>query len=197
MIEHFDYLERVAASLRMGKAAPVFPAYPAFQLELDGFVEPKERHRTGRSGQHYTPADTRRYEAYVKEAALNRMRLLKLKRFDKPVAVHLEIMDQIAPDVPAWKRQLMEQRLFFEHTGGDLDNKEKAILDAFNRVVYRDDSLVVQVFKFRRYAPKAGFKVVVAPHGLTKVDLGNIEKLLAFERANGQKESSERTDVAG
>lgn len=190
MIEHFTYLELVAQALLDQKPIPPYPHGGDFSLELKGFVEPKERQRTGRSGHHYTPADTRKYEAYVKDAAFKRMRELKMTRIDRPVVVHLEVRDQIPSDMPDWQIRLANARLFFEHMGGDLDNKEKAVLDALNKVVYKDDRLVVQVYKFRAYHPIAGFKLNISPCGLTKTDLDNIGKLLraALGNANGPQE---------
>jgi Holliday junction resolvase RusA-like endonuclease len=95
--------------------------------------------------------------------------------------------------MPDWQRQIAEARLLFEHTGGDLDNKEKAVLDALNRVVYKDDRLVVQVFKYRLFYPVAGFKLTVSPCGLTKADLDNIAKLLtALGYSNGSPKDSAR-----
>jgi Holliday junction resolvase RusA-like endonuclease len=175
-IEHFNYLERIALAIHGGKPIPSYPYGGDFTLELGGFVEPKER---ARGKNFYTPTDTRRYEAYVKEAASRRMGALKLRRIDRPVIVHFEVRDQIPSTMPDWQVQLANARLFFEHTGGDLDNKEKAVLDALNRVVYKDDRLVVQVFKYRCFHPVAGFKLTITPCGLTKTDLDNIGKLLA------------------
>lgn len=175
MTDHFKYLEKVALALVNGNPMPPFPHGGDFTLELKGFVEPKER---ARGKNFYTPKDTRRYEAYVRDAAIDRMRELRIKRIERSVVVHLEVRDQIPSSMPQWQVRLANARLFFEHTGGDLDNKEKAVLDALNRVVYRDDRLVVQVYKYRCFHPVAGFKLTVTPCGLTKTDLENIQKLL-------------------
>lgn len=186
MIEHFTYLEKLAVALHSNSPLPSFPHGGDFTLELKGFVEPKER---ARGKNFYTPADTRRYEAYVKQAAFDRMRELKMKRIERSVVVHLEVRDQIPSTMPEWQVRLANARLLFEHTGGDLDNKEKAVLDALNKVVYRDDRLVVQVYKYRAYHPVAGFKLTITPCGLTKTDLDNIAKLLAaLGKTNGPQE---------
>lgn len=189
-IEHFTYLEKLAVAIHTGNPLPPFPHGGDFTLELAGFVEPKER---ARGKNFYTPADTRRYEAYVKDAAFKRMRELKMQRIDRSVVVHLEVRDQIPSTMPPWQVRLANARLLFEHTGGDLDNKEKAVLDALNRVVYKDDRLVVQVYKFRQFHAKAGFKLTITPCGLTKTDLDNIAKLLAaLGNGNGSQESGAR-----
>lgn len=159
-------------------------------MSLDGFVEPKERARTSRSGHHYTPKDTRDYESYVKTNAIATMRDRGLKVFDRPVIIYLEIRDQIHSETQPWLRTLMKNKLVFETTGGDLDNKEKAILDALNKVVYKDDRLVVQCFKFRTYADVAGFTIDVTPCGLTKTDLENIGKILTYGGYDGQEKNT-------
>ena len=190
MIEHFQYLERVALAIHNGSQVPPFPHDGDFTLELKGFVEPKER---ARGKNFYTPKDTRQYEAYVKNAAIARMRELRMKRIERSVVVHLEVRDQIPSTMPDWKVKLANARLFFEHTGGDLDNKEKAVLDALNSVVYRDDRLVVQVYKYRCFHPVAGFNLTITPCGLTKTDLENIEKLLtALGNGNGSQKARAR-----
>lgn len=189
LVTHMKYLERLAMSLLMGKPMPPEPIYRQFHLSVDGFVEPKERQRTGKSGHHYTPKDTREYEAKVKEAARREMARCGLTIILRPITIHLKIRDQIHSQTEEWRRALMQSRRCFEHTGGDLDNKEKAVLDALNKVVYRDDRQVVQVYKDRTYANRAGFDITVTPSGLTKSDLDTIEKLIKAGRKDGKAES--------
>lgn len=192
MMDHFDYLARVADAILRDKVMPAFPMMPSFKLTLDGFVEPKERPRSGKNGHFYTPTDTRKYEKRVKEAAADAMSAQRLSCFTRPVVVHLSIRDPIPSQTPDWKRRLMYSRLLFTGQGGDLDNKEKAILDALNGVVFKDDRLVIQVYKHRMLENKAGFDIVVTPAGLTEGDLVNIEKLLKNGQESGQKEASKR-----
>jgi Holliday junction resolvase RusA-like endonuclease len=186
---HLFYLQRVAQALLVGDTVPRLPERPSFHMEVLGFVQPKER---ARGINHYTPAETRKFEAKVKDAAMKRMAELRLFRFNCPVAVHLQIYDKIPPDMPEWKIKLARAGLYFEHTGGDLDNKEKAVLDALNKVVYRDDRLVVQHYKFRRFDKAAGFKINVSACGLTKHDIENIEKHLKHGQANAKEETTRR-----
>jgi len=186
---HLNYLQRVADSLLIGGELPSFPHQQSFHMEVRGFVQPKER---ARGVNHYTPTSTRNFEKKVKEAAIEQMRALKMSPFGCPVTVHLQIYDKLAPDVPEWQARLALAGLYFEHTGGDLDNKEKAVLDALNKVVYRDDRLVVQNYKFRRFDKGAGFKIDVAACGLTKTDIGNIEKLIKHGQKNAKEETARR-----
>lgn len=188
-----QYLLRVAEALLSGAPVPRYPPYEdGFVLELPGFVYPKERQRTGKAGHHYTPSNTRKFEASIRNTAIEYMRANKLKMLTGPCMVHLEIRDQIHSQTEDWVQKLMQEKLLFEHTGGDLDNKEKAVLDGLNKVAYTDDRLVVQVFKYRCYAPIAGFKVSIHPCGITKADLAIIKKHVEYGRRHGQEEGSRR-----
>jgi Holliday junction resolvase RusA-like endonuclease len=57
----------------------------------------------------------------------------------------------------------------FLYTKKDIDNPEKPILDAMNKIIYDDDGMIDLVFK-RRYPPVRGegFKVIVT--GTEKID---------------------------
>jgi Holliday junction resolvase RusA-like endonuclease len=189
MSSHYEYLERLAQSLLVGTELPNFPVYPAFAMELDGFVMPKQRPRLGAGGRTYTPKETRVFEQRVRDAAIAKMLNLGVRMFECPVTVHLEIRDQIPNTAEQWMRRLMAKGLVTEMTGGDLDNKEKAVLDAINGVVYRDDKQVIQTYKFRRYGEKAGFKLHVSPAGLTKADIYNVGKVLKHLQKQGNNGS--------
>lgn len=175
MENYFSYLEKVAVALLVGEQLPPTYQWPGFELEVPGFVQPKERPR---GANHYTPKATRVFEEKVRDAARAKMREEKALLIERPLLAHLEIRDQMGSKMVDWQKQLVYRRLIFEKTGGDLDNKTKAVLDALNGVVYRDDSQIVQLFVFRTFHEEAGFKLNLTPIGFTKSDLNIIAQLI-------------------
>ncbi len=184
-LEHLNKLEKIANSLVAGNGVRWLAAHEGrdFFMEYKGIVVAKERARSAKGGHHYTPPETRKFEADVKKQAQERMKQLGITRFYRYCAVHLEITDDIPPDWPWWKKRLATDNMIFDQTGGDLDNKEKAILDALNKVVFDDDRLVVQVYKFRNYGETTGFKIAVTQTGLTTNDLDSVEKFIGGRNA--------------
>lgn len=124
----------------------------------------KGRPRIGRVGQHarmFTPAKTANYEGLVAHAAgvvMNGRPLL-----DGPVQVQMTIHCQ----VPAsWSKKKQQQALsgeVFPTTKPDIDNIEKAVYDAINGVVWKDDVQVVDVVKRKRYSASPGVIVTIVP----------------------------------
>ena len=118
---------------------------------------------------HYTPKKTREYEEGISYAAAAVM-------FSRPPldeAVRFGLV--IRCSVPAsWSRRKRQEALSgFRHPAGkpDIDNSAKAVLDALNGIVWRDDSLVCEVAMVKRYAERPGIDVT-------------IETLAAAEREN-------------
>ena len=74
---------------------------------------------------------------------------------------------EIRCPVPAsWSQKKQRQALLGEiypTTKPDVDNVEKAVFDAINGVVWRDDVVVVDVVKRKRYSAHPGLSVTVEP----------------------------------
>ncbi|PJO37598.1 RusA family crossover junction endodeoxyribonuclease [Delftia acidovorans] len=126
----------------------------------------KGRPRIGKVGQHarmFTPAKTVNYEGLVAHAASIAMAGRAL--LEGAMDVHLLINCQ----VPAsWSRKKQQQALagaIRPTTKPDIDNIEKAVYDAINGVVWKDDVQVVDVVKTKRYAAAPGVIVTIKPVG--------------------------------
>lgn len=108
---------------------------------------------------HYTPKDTVEYENLVRMAAHEAMEGAAPTSF--PCAVTILAFCS----VPAsWSRKRRALALAGEilPTGKpDLDNTEKAVLDGMNKIVFRDDSVVCDVLKRKRYAETPRVEVSV------------------------------------
>ena len=126
----------------------------------------KGRPRIGRVGQHarmFTPAKTVNYEGLVAHAAGMAMNGRPL--LEGAVQVQMVIHCQ----VPAsWSKKKQQQALageVFPTTKPDIDNIEKAVYDAINGVVWKDDVQVVDVVKRKRYSASPGVIVTIKPVG--------------------------------
>lgn len=124
----------------------------------------KGRPRIGKVGQHarmFTPAKTANYEDTVRYAAHQAMGgglpLLC------PARVRLDIVLQIPASWSLRKQQRAADGLEYPTTKPDIDNVEKAIFDACNGIVWRDDVQVVEVEKRKRYGRAPGVAVHVWP----------------------------------
>jgi crossover junction endodeoxyribonuclease RusA len=118
---------------------------PILRFTVPGTPVPKQRARRGKGGRHYTPAKTRGYETTVLVYAYQA--IAREGRWpwpnDQPCAVTVRVF---WPD----KRRR------------DLDNTVKAITDAMNRNVYRDDSQIIELRAFKTMAdpnPRAEVEV--------------------------------------
>lgn len=134
----------------------------AVRFTVPGQPYGKGRPRIGRVGgfsRMFTPEKTVNYEGLVGWTAAQAMagRPLLLEA----VAVDLEIL----VSVPAsWSQKKQAQALagaIRPTTKPDIDNVEKAIFDAINKVVWKDDVQVVDVRKSKRYSATPGVQVFI------------------------------------
>lgn len=113
-----------------------------FILPIPGV--PKGRPRHTRSGRTYTPAETRKFEAFVKGKAERVMAELGAQPVeDQGLAVTLSFF--FTPPA-SWtkrrKREVLELGAVPKITKPDIDNLGKAVLDGMNGAVYKDDCVV-------------------------------------------------------
>jgi len=135
-------------------------------IHLPGTPTPKGRGRATRTGRVYTPAKTRAAEESIAGRAMAQVLALpEEQRAALPFAGPLVVHATFEMPVPAsWS---MKRRL--AALGGsapptskpDIDNLFKLVSDAFNEVVWLDDSQIVQVTMTKRYSSTPGITVVV------------------------------------
>ncbi len=99
---------------------------------------------------HYTPKDTVEYENLVRMAAHEAM------RGEAPTSHPCRVKLIAYCSIPAsWSKKKQARALagqVFPTGKPDLDNTEKAVLDGMNKIVFRDDSVVCDVSKAKRYS---------------------------------------------
>jgi Holliday junction resolvase RusA-like endonuclease len=104
----------------------------------------------GRMSRTYTPKNTADYESLVRAAAMVEMAKARLQLFECPVETDLHFV--FKGDGETWPTALGD---------GDADNLEKAVLDALNGVVFKDDRLVVRSTRSKSCGPVARLVVAV------------------------------------
>lgn len=90
---------------------------------------------------HYTPAETRDFERLVKDYA--RQALGDAQPLACPVDLLVEFRFAIPDSWPKWKRELAADGLVHHTKKPDCSNLVKAIEDACNGVLWKDDGQVV------------------------------------------------------
>lgn len=123
-----------------------------------GKGRPRAAVRAGQA-RMYTPARTAEAEARADAVATLAMGDAPL--MDGPLVLHLDVRCKIAA---SWTKKKQASALAGDvrPTGKpDLDNVLKLYADAFNGVVWRDDSQVVRVTAEKRYSDRPGVLVTV------------------------------------
>lgn len=99
-----------------------------------------------------TPAETRQFEAEI--AAAGKRAMGGAAPLSCPV--EMEIHFVFAGDPATWPTA---------HSDGDLDNLEKAVKDALNKVAYEDDRQVVRKSSIKECGPEDMIVIAVRPAG--------------------------------
>jgi len=111
------------------------------EITRDGLVIGKGRPRFTRSGHVFTPAKTKKYEDSLKALAQAEMDRRNLDVIDCGCSMVIFASFEIQKSWTKKKRELAQNNLITPKKP-DIDNIAKAVLDAFNKVIYVDDSLV-------------------------------------------------------
>lgn len=128
----------------------------------------KGRPRAARRGAGvvmFTPEKTADYEALVAAAASNAMRAEAGPLFTGPLEAVLEMR---IPIPVSWSKAHKAAALAgaeLPTSKPDIDNVAKAILDACNGVVFRDDAQVVMLAATKAFSDEPGVRVVIRECG--------------------------------
>ena len=133
------------------------------RFHIPGAPQGKGRARSTRSGKHYTPARTAKYETLIALAGQTAMEQagLALELMRGPVRFELDV---ICPIPASWSKKKQAQaaaNTIHPTTKPDADNVMKACCDGLNSVVWVDDVQVVDATITKRYGPVPGVSVTV------------------------------------
>ena len=128
-----------------------------------GPVRGKGRARSGK-GNHYTPDQTRLYEAHIRDC------YLRVNPGSRPFtgAVELWITANLTRPASHYRSKggkrttlLLPSARAYPTVKPDLDNIEKAVMDALNGIAYGDDSAVVRKHSAKCYGDEEGLSVTI------------------------------------
>ena len=122
----------------------------------------KGRPRAARRGAGvvmFTPEKTADYESLVAATAGNAMRAHQL--LDGPLGAVLEMRFPVPASWSKAKRARALAGVEWHTSKPDADNVAKAILDACNGVVFRDDSQIVILIATKAFSEEPGVRVVI------------------------------------
>ena len=103
----------------------------------------------GRFPRAFTPAKTANYESWVKTCAVQAMAGRAL--MTGPVRLSLNMYFEVPSSWPKWKREAAITDAVRPTGRPDIDNVLKAIKDACNGLIWRDDAQIVQVHCDKAY----------------------------------------------
>lgn len=129
-------------------------------VQLPGEPRGKGRPRfgNGRALMH-TDSKTRKYEELLRGAARNAMR--DRPPMEGPIDMTVEAHFSVPKSWPKRKREAALQGAEPHTSRPDCDNVVKAALDAFNGIVWRDDSQVVRIIASKHYGAEPGLVIAV------------------------------------
>jgi Holliday junction resolvase RusA-like endonuclease len=113
----------------------------------------------GRFPRAFTPAKTSNYEAWVKMCAVEAMAGQPL--IAGPVKLSLNMYFEVPSSWPKWKREAAVTDALRPTGRPDTGNVLKAIEDALNGIVWKDDSQVVEVDCCKAYDAEPHVRVRV------------------------------------
>lgn len=134
-------------------------------LDLKIQPVPKERPRVvknPRTGkiQSFTPRRTAAFHVQVHRVLDKVMEGHRL--MDGPLRVDMTFRMSVPVSWPKWKKEAALLGLIRPTGRPDMDNLEKALLDAFNDHIISDDALVIERFARKIYAETAGIEASVS-----------------------------------
>lgn len=115
-------------------------------INIDLPIDPvaKGRPRFTKRGIAYTPTKTKSFEKDL-------VRLIKQRYKGKPLDKALTV------EVNFLLKRPKSVKRKYPVTRPDIDNYLKALFDAMNGVVFKDDSLVIEVIARKKYSPTPNF----------------------------------------
>lgn len=133
------------------------------RFEVFGEVIGKGRPRFTKQGRTYTPKKTLDYEREIKIAYTSKYTYLSKRSLRIKICAYLEV----AKSHSNIKKQKMLANELQCTKKPDADNIVKVVLDALNKVAYRDDAQVVELVAIKRWSNTSRLVVIIEELGKT------------------------------
>lgn len=113
----------------------------------------------------YTPKETLHYEEIIRSEATSELLLKKVKILLNPIKIKIIANMPMPESWPKWKKKLAIRGFIAPTVKPDIDNIAKVVLDAFNGLVWQDDTQVVRIEEDKVYSTRVGVGIVVEETG--------------------------------
>lgn len=122
-----------------------------FEFEVPGKVQAKQRPRLSRYGKVYTPGQTSSYENWIKLCFVNKygnIEPISQKRF----FIKIDVYKSVPKSITNKNKIKMLNNEIRPTVKPDADNVVKSVLDALNKLIYKDDSQVTDLLVHKYYS---------------------------------------------
>ena len=123
-------------------------------FKIEGRAQPQGRPRAVRAGsgvRMYDPPKSRAYKQMVAAKVRSYMNLNGIQTITEPLAVHLNFYFTPPKSYTKKKLKLIEEGKLHYTKSVDADNLAKGVLDACNKILYKDDSQIVELNITKQY----------------------------------------------
>ena len=121
---------------------------------IEGRAQPQGRPRAVRLGagvRMYDPPKSKAYKQMVAAKVRSYMRINGIQMITEPLAVHLNFYFTPPKSYTKKKLKLIEEGKLHYTKSVDADNLAKGVLDACNKILFKDDSQIVELNITKQY----------------------------------------------
>lgn len=123
------------------------------KIEVPGEAIAKQRPRATVIGGHakiYTPKETINYESYIKY--IFSQKYPNFVPLESPISMAIHIFKTIPSSQSEKRKELMRKQEIKPTTKPDIDNVAKLISDALNKLAYKDDNQIIELYVKKYYS---------------------------------------------
>ena len=120
-------------------------------LAIPGEPQGKQRHKWSPRGT-YSPKKTVNYETYIKE--LFAVKYPDFRPVESVLIMELQAWLMIPTSASKKKRKLMQDLALKPGKRPDIDNVIKVVMDALEKLAYKNDSQIVEAHLYKFYAER-------------------------------------------
>src|SRR5699024_8119639 len=124
------------------------------QIIIEGRAVPQGRPRAVRMGagvRKYDPPKSKAYKQMVAAKVRSYMKINGIQTITEPIAVHLNFYFTPPKSYSKKKLKLVEEGKLHYTKLPDADNLAKSVLDSCNKILFKDDSQVVELNITKQY----------------------------------------------
>ena len=122
-----------------------------YEFEVIGDIKGKARPRVNTyTGTAYTPTGTKDYENLIKQYF--KVKYPRYEPLDGRVAIKIIAYFEVTKNTTKKDKKLIEERLLSPTKKPDIDNIVKIILDALNKMEFKDDNQITKIEVEKKYA---------------------------------------------